>query len=147
MDGSATFKMLTSSRVMNSADAQAARAGHRRGARSVSPLGTSRSCAPILRVAHDIPWPARVHRGRGHTRPVNDRSREESAVGRMEPPVDPAGPLPGGHGAVAAWRRPTVAENRWPSVGAIALAIALQWLVPDTLGLHPRRVLPTVRLR
>lgn len=64
----------------------------------------------------------------------------------MEPAVDPAGPLTGGHGAVAAWRRPTVAENRWPSVGAIALAIALQWLLPDQLALQPRWLLPTIEL-
>src|SRR4051812_32418492 len=113
MDGSATFTMLTSSRVMNSADTQAARAGHRRGSRSVSPLVTSRSCAPILRIANDPPGRAGVHGGGGHPRRVNDRSRGESAVVRVKPPVDPAGPLPGGHGAVAAWRRPTVAENRW----------------------------------
>src|SRR3954451_15413106 len=48
--------------------------------------------------------------------------------------------------SVAAWRRATAGENRWPSVGAIVVAIALQWVLPEALILPPRWLLPGVEL-
>jgi hypothetical protein len=41
-----------------------------------------------------------------------------------------------------AWRRATSGESRWPSVVAIAVAIALQWVLPAGLILQPRWLLP-----
>jgi hypothetical protein len=45
-----------------------------------------------------------------------------------------------------AWRRRTRGEQRWPSVVAIAVAIALQLLLPDHLVLHPRWLLPGIEI-
>jgi hypothetical protein len=47
---------------------------------------------------------------------------------------------------VAAWRRPTRAESRWPSVLAVAVAVVLQVLLPDRLVLHPRWLLPGIEV-
>lgn len=47
---------------------------------------------------------------------------------------------------MAAWRRPTRPEHRWPSIAAIVSAIALQVLLPDRLILHPRWLLPGVEV-
>jgi hypothetical protein len=47
---------------------------------------------------------------------------------------------------LAAWRRRTRGEHRWPSVAAIALAIVLQVLLPDRLVLHPRWLLPGMEI-
>jgi hypothetical protein len=47
---------------------------------------------------------------------------------------------------LAAWRRRTRGEHRWPSVAAIALAIVLQVLLPDRLILHPRWLLPGMEI-
>jgi hypothetical protein len=47
---------------------------------------------------------------------------------------------------LAAWRRRTRGEHRWPSVAAITLAIVLQLLLPDRLILHPRWLLPGVEI-
>ncbi len=48
--------------------------------------------------------------------------------------------------ALEAWRRVTAGENRWPSVVAIAVAIALQWALPEGLILQPRWLLPGVEV-
>lgn len=54
--------------------------------------------------------------------------------------------LPHPHEPGEAWRRPTAPENRWPSVVAIAVAIALQWMLPEALILRPRWLLPGVEV-
>lgn len=43
-----------------------------------------------------------------------------------------------------AWRRPHLAEHRWPVSLAIAAAIALQWLTPQQLAFDPRWLLPII---
>jgi hypothetical protein len=43
---------------------------------------------------------------------------------------------------VPAWLRPTDAENRIPAGIAIAVAIVMQFSLPDRYGLHPRWLLP-----
>jgi hypothetical protein len=48
--------------------------------------------------------------------------------------------------SVAAWRRATAGENRWPSVAAIVVAVALQWVLPEALILQPRWLLPGVEV-
>jgi hypothetical protein len=70
-----------------------------------------------------------------------------SDLGQPGSGVDSA-PLPreGRESAVAAWRRPTRGEHRWPSIAAIVSAIALQVLLPDRLILHPRWLLPGVEI-
>jgi hypothetical protein len=47
---------------------------------------------------------------------------------------------------VPAWLRPTDAENRIPAGLAIAVAITMQYLIPDKYGLHPRWMLPTLEV-
>jgi uncharacterized membrane protein len=47
---------------------------------------------------------------------------------------------------VAAWRRRTRGEHRWPSVAAIVVAIALQVVLPDRLSLQPRWLLPGLEI-
>jgi len=71
----------------------------------------------------------------------------------LAPVSDVPNPDPGaaqaadsGRRSVAAWRRPTRAEHRWPSIVAIASAIALQVVLPDRLILHPRWLLPGVEI-
>jgi uncharacterized membrane protein len=46
--------------------------------------------------------------------------------------------------AIPAWLRPTPGEPRWPVTAAVVLAIALQLLIPESLALRPRWVLPAV---
>ena len=48
------------------------------------------------------------------------------------------------HDARPAWRRRTEAEPRWPAALTIALAIALQLMLPDKLALGPKWVLPVL---
>jgi hypothetical protein len=45
-----------------------------------------------------------------------------------------------------AWRRRTRGERRWPSVVAVAVAILLQFLLPDSLVLQPPWLLPAVEI-
>jgi hypothetical protein len=47
---------------------------------------------------------------------------------------------------VPAWRRPTRAERRWPSIVAVIATIVVQLLLPDRLILHPRWLLPGVEI-
>lgn len=61
------------------------------------------------------------------------------------PGADPAPPdnaLP--HGGVAAWRRQTPGEPRWPAAVAVAVAIGLQVALPARLNLSSRYLLPAV---
>jgi hypothetical protein len=51
-----------------------------------------------------------------------------------------------GEGAGPAWRRRTEAEHRLPAAAAIAVLIALQWLLPDRLTAGPRWLLPAVEV-
>ncbi|MGX6601185.1 hypothetical protein ACWKSP_03465 [Micromonosporaceae bacterium Da 78-11] len=43
-----------------------------------------------------------------------------------------------------AWRRHTDGERRWPAAVAIAVMIALQWMLPERLSLGPRWLLPAI---
>jgi uncharacterized membrane protein len=45
-----------------------------------------------------------------------------------------------------AWRRRTDGEPRWPATVAIAVMIALQWMLPERLTLGPRWVLPVIEV-
>ena len=45
-----------------------------------------------------------------------------------------------------AWRRRTRGEARWPSVAAVAVAVVLQLLLPESLVLRPSWLLPGVEL-
>lgn len=45
-----------------------------------------------------------------------------------------------------AWRRRTEAERRWPVAAAIAMLIALQWVLPDRLTMGARWLLPVVEI-
>jgi hypothetical protein len=79
------------------------------------------------------------------------RARDAAAVGGRPPAEPGAGHLvsPAERSEdrlLAAWRRRTRGEHRWPSVVAIALAIVLQLLLPDRLILHPRWLLPGVEI-
>jgi hypothetical protein len=47
---------------------------------------------------------------------------------------------------VAAWRRSTRGEPRWPSVAAIVIAVVLQVVLPDQLSLQPRWLLPGLEI-
>lgn len=56
-------------------------------------------------------------------------------------------PAAASHGSQQpAWRRLTAAEQRWPTAVAIAVAIALQLVLPDRLILEPRWALPGVEI-
>ena len=67
---------------------------------------------------------------------MSDLSKSDSA----------ALPFDGGRPRVAAWRRRTPGEHRWPSIVAITAAIVVQVLLPDRLILHPRWLLPGVEI-
>lgn len=41
-----------------------------------------------------------------------------------------------------AWKRRTDGEQRWPAAAAIAILIALEWLLPERLSLGPRWLFP-----
>jgi hypothetical protein len=58
----------------------------------------------------------------------------------------PAQSADAGRARVAAWRRPTRGEHRWPSILAITAVIVVQVLLPDRLVLHPRWLLPGVEI-
>jgi hypothetical protein len=45
-----------------------------------------------------------------------------------------------------AWKRRTDGEQRWPAAVAIAVLIALEWLLPDRLSLGPRWLLPGLQV-
>ena len=45
---------------------------------------------------------------------------------------------------IPSWRRPTPGEHRWPVAVAVLVAIALQFLIPSRLALHPVFLLPTI---
>jgi uncharacterized membrane protein len=45
---------------------------------------------------------------------------------------------------IPAWMRPTRGEPRWPVTVAVLLAIGLQLLIPESLALRPRWVLPAL---
>ncbi len=47
---------------------------------------------------------------------------------------------------LAAWRRRTAGERRWPVSLAVVVAIALQLALPDRLGLRPAWLLPAVEV-
>ena len=47
---------------------------------------------------------------------------------------------------IPAWLRESEAENRIPVALAVAVAIALQWLLPRRFSLHPRELLPGLEL-
>jgi uncharacterized membrane protein len=47
---------------------------------------------------------------------------------------------------VPAWMRPTPGEPRWPVTAAVLVAIGLQLLIPESLALRPRWVLPALEL-
>jgi uncharacterized membrane protein len=47
---------------------------------------------------------------------------------------------------IPAWLRPTPGEPRWPVTAAVVLAIVLQLLIPESLALRPRWLLPAVEL-
>jgi hypothetical protein len=49
-------------------------------------------------------------------------------------------------GIIPAWLRPTPGEPRWPVAAAVLLAIGLQLLIPESLALRPRWVLPALEL-
>lgn len=75
-------------------------------------------------------------------------------MSRSNPPAPrPSDPTPGAHHPrggsaeqeqLAAWRRRTAGERRWPVSTAILIAIALQLALPDRLGLRPGWLLPTL---
>ena len=43
-----------------------------------------------------------------------------------------------------AWRRAGAGEHRWPVAAAVAVAIALQLVLPDRLVIHPSWILPSL---
>jgi len=45
-----------------------------------------------------------------------------------------------------AWKRRTDGEQRWPAAAAIALLIALEWLLPERLSLGPRWLFPGLQV-
>ncbi|MFE7318346.1 MULTISPECIES: hypothetical protein [unclassified Streptomyces] len=45
-----------------------------------------------------------------------------------------------------AWRRVTRGEPRWPSTVAVLAAVALQWLLPERLTIHPEWLLPVLEV-
>jgi uncharacterized membrane protein len=45
-----------------------------------------------------------------------------------------------------AWKRRTDGEQRWPAAVAIAILIALEWLLPDRLSLGPRWLFPGLQV-
>jgi hypothetical protein len=45
-----------------------------------------------------------------------------------------------------AWRRETPGERRWPSLVAVIVAVVLQLLLPQSLVLQPRWLLPAVEI-
>jgi uncharacterized membrane protein len=49
-------------------------------------------------------------------------------------------------GIIPAWLRPTPGEPRWPVAAAVLLAIGLQLLIPESLALRPRWMLPGLEL-
>ncbi len=60
----------------------------------------------------------------------------------MEPEVAAAKSIE--RGVVPAWRRATEGEHRLPVAAAVALAIALQLVLPDRLVVRPTSILPTL---
>jgi hypothetical protein len=45
-----------------------------------------------------------------------------------------------------AWKRSTEGEQRWPAALAIAVLIALEWLLPEQLSLGPRWLFPGLQV-
>jgi hypothetical protein len=45
-----------------------------------------------------------------------------------------------------AWRRHTTAERRWPAAIAVAVLVALQWVLPHRLTMGPRWLLPVIEI-
>ncbi len=61
-------------------------------------------------------------------------------------PEDVPGQLGGKERPVPAWLRTTEGEQRLPAALAIALMIALQWMLPERLSLGPRWSLPVIEV-
>jgi uncharacterized membrane protein len=50
------------------------------------------------------------------------------------------------HDLIPAWKRETPGEQRWPAALAIAILIALEWLLPEPLSLGPRWLFPGLQV-
>ncbi|MFE3647621.1 hypothetical protein ACFXO2_07215 [Streptomyces sp. NPDC059152] len=69
---------------------------------------------------------------------------EAERLERIEALLAPAvaGAREAGRRLHPAWRRVTRGEPRWPSTLAVAVAVTLQWRLPDRLAIHPEWLLP-----
>ncbi|WP_329142457.1 DUF1345 domain-containing protein [Streptomyces sp. NBC_01456] len=79
-------------------------------------------------------------------KPGEPSDADSERLARIEAMLAPAvsGMEQAGRRLLPAWRRVTRGEPRWPSTLAVLVAVALQWLLPERLAIHPEWLLATL---